>query len=841
MEKYFKRAIETGEELKIVTKNNKTLTVKIMKHDDYKVYYRLKNRLDTSSIKKENVKEVKFWDKELQKQFEREQSKYFTSIAQFHAYYCDYLKKIDGKNEIKEQLFDEMFQRLYSCEKDNLLLRYFLGIEEIEKKDLLNHICLLLDKSNISQRIAIQNDLNYDVSIIEGPPGTGKTTTILSIIANLIQQDKKVVVVSKNNSAVDNIIEEYGKIGLPEFYLRFGNKTIMTKLQEDFPSKLEKLDYELANLIIHNESLEKLKRLKQELDILETDINHLIELKGLITELKTQKKFIDRRDLVYQFKEQLREEETKILYKKHANIRTLNLLIKLANKNHYNFFERFITRYVLCLKTEPLNRKIVALKCLLEQLYINKELADKEQELMRGKLEEKQERVKAIYQEYTSLSLNAFKNDLKEKIKVTKKREYSKTELIQEAFQIYPLILTTADGFLFNFKHILKTQAKIDCVIIDEASQCDITTALPLLFLAKKIIVVGDSKQLSAIINGDLETKIPAVYKNDGNNFLNSIKWVFNPPTRILFEHYRCDYNIINFCNKYYYDNALKIYTDSHDDAIAIIDADKYKGAELDGDSFINHREIKTIEVMQKDMEHTFVITPFSGQAKLLKEKFSKDCCGTIHTFQGKGEKNVYFSAVLNDLSFCKKHIMGSHNLFYKELINVAVSRAKNKFVLVCDKKFFMNHAKYVPDVKNLIEYIGVYGQNIEDNSHCIFDNLYQYIPYYQSSRYFDNIYEEALFYQIKNVIQNKHYRCYPKLELVDMVQDKEFLNEYPEIFEYILNGAHADFSIMDTRINKVVLVIELDGESHKLIEQQKRDEYKKIALEHSNISLGVS
>lgn len=48
----------------------------------------------------------------------------------------------------------------------------------------------------------------------------------------------------------------------------------------------------------------------------------------------------------------------------------------------------------------------------------------------------------------------------------------------------------------------------------------------------------------------------------------------------MLLEHYRCDYNIINFCNKYYYDNKLIIYTSSNENAISIINADKYKGTE---------------------------------------------------------------------------------------------------------------------------------------------------------------------------------------------------------------------------------------------------------------------
>lgn len=61
---------------------------------------------------------------------------------------------------------------------------------------------------NESQFKAVTNALSNRVSVIEGPPGTGKTQTILNIIANLIMQGKTVQVVSNNNSAIENVQEK---------------------------------------------------------------------------------------------------------------------------------------------------------------------------------------------------------------------------------------------------------------------------------------------------------------------------------------------------------------------------------------------------------------------------------------------------------------------------------------------------------------------------------------------------------------------------------------------------------------------------------------------------------
>ena len=137
-------------------------------------------------------------------------------------------------------------------------------------------------------------------------------------------------------------------------------------------------------------------------------------------------------------------------------------------------------------------------------------------------------------------------------------------------------------------------------------------------------------------------------------------------------------------------------------------------------------REIESIqEVTGGQFEKSFAITPFSAQEKHLRMRLdcTEDVCGTIHAFQGKEEETVYFSTVLNDLDFANRHLEGGHCMFNKELINVAVSRSKKKFVLVSDKNYLR---KKNQDLCDLINYIETYGKEIPDKSVCIFDDLYK-------------------------------------------------------------------------------------------------------------------
>ncbi|KAJ2022262.1 hypothetical protein GGI06_001892 [Coemansia sp. S85] len=72
----------------------------------------------------------------------------------------------------------------------------------------------MFDQSlNRSQRDAVRLALaTQDVALIHGPPGTGKTHTLLEIIRQLVNEGKRVLVCGPSNVSVDNLVERLGKL-----------------------------------------------------------------------------------------------------------------------------------------------------------------------------------------------------------------------------------------------------------------------------------------------------------------------------------------------------------------------------------------------------------------------------------------------------------------------------------------------------------------------------------------------------------------------------------------------------------------------------------------------------
>jgi len=81
-------------------------------------------------------------------------------------------------------------------------IKQIYGAIDTEKYSFCNYKNSLL---NESQNKAIQNILCTNTTIIHGPPGTGKTTTIVEAISELITQGKKIIVCAPTNTAVDNV------------------------------------------------------------------------------------------------------------------------------------------------------------------------------------------------------------------------------------------------------------------------------------------------------------------------------------------------------------------------------------------------------------------------------------------------------------------------------------------------------------------------------------------------------------------------------------------------------------------------------------------------------------
>lgn len=523
----------------------------------------------------------------------------------------------------------------------------------------------------------------------------------------------------------------------------------------------------------------------------------------------------------------------------------------MSEKKKVGIIKRLLTYIYSKFSLNELKNNGIIIQGLLEEKFLEYEISDLKNKLEQGNLDKLQNEISKLYNDnYINLSKELLLKSLKNRYSkkdfeniysiIERSETLDFSAIKREIINLYPVIMTTVDAFIYNFNYLFNEDKKIDCIIIDEASQCDIVSALPLLYAARKIVVVGDSKQLSAIINmeeNEIKTKIEEKYDYRRENFLATILKVMNPPSNMLLEHYRCDYNIINYCNKYFYDNKLIIYKEAKKDSMILVNNDKGKYVDSDNLSFVNLREIETIKgLINSDIKDKFIITPFKNQANKLSEKYSKEQCGTIHTFQGKGEKEVYFTTVLNNTNQSIKHLQGDHNLFANELINVAVSRAKDKFVLVTDRDFFFQNDK---NIRNLIEYIEAYGEVIPDKTVCIFDYLYKQIKTYTVVDNCDNIFEKTVKDCIDRYVEkHNEYRVIVKMPLANVVTDKGFLDKRNDIKKFILNNAHLDFTIYDKRINKPVIVIELDGKYHKEEIQKERDIKKNEALKNMGIPL---
>ena len=152
-------------------------------------------------------------------------------------YLCKQAAETGLRAEDKESILSIQYG-LVDRMRDNVPLAQYLGdntkLGKYRNPDLIYYPF----GCNASQKAAVQAALTNQVSVIQGPPGTGKTQTILNIIANLLMVGKTVLVVSNNNSAVENVSEKLAGEGLGFIVAKLGsikNKEAFIANQPELP------------------------------------------------------------------------------------------------------------------------------------------------------------------------------------------------------------------------------------------------------------------------------------------------------------------------------------------------------------------------------------------------------------------------------------------------------------------------------------------------------------------------------------------------------------------------------------------------------------------------------
>lgn len=120
-----------------------------------------------------------------------------------------------------------------------------------------------------------------------------------------------------------------------------------------------------------------------------------------------------------------------------------------------------------------------------------------------------------------------------------------------------------------------------DVAIIDEASQCDIASCFPIMYRAKKTVVVGDDKQLphlsflekakeqSFLSQYGIPDKYQLMWRFRTNSMFDLADY-YSMNSVMLDEHFRSLPPIINFSNHEFYSDRIRVMRKDKDDELAL-------------------------------------------------------------------------------------------------------------------------------------------------------------------------------------------------------------------------------------------------------------------------------
>jgi len=252
-----------------------------------------------------------------------------------------------------------------------------------------------------------------------------------------------------------------------------------------------------------------------------------------------------------------------------------------------------------------------------------------------------------------------------------------------------------------------------DLVIIDEASQSDLT-ALPAIMRAKKVLIVGDDKQVSPegvgldiekirnLMAQYLSNQVP-VYRSQmspDRSIYDLFKVVFADSSVMLKEHFRSVAPIIEFSKREFYNHELiplrKAKPSERLDPplidIYVTDGYRLKGSDINPSEvrFIVD-EIKTLVSDRAYKGKTIGVVSLLGnkQAHNIMEILNKEldeaimtafdiACGDARTFQGK-ERDIMFLSLVVVPGAAHAQTRDT----FAQRMNVAASRARDRMYLV--------------------------------------------------------------------------------------------------------------------------------------------------------------
>lgn len=668
-----------------------------------------------------------------------------------------------------------------------------------------------------SQLQVVKNIDNSKFVAVQGPPGTGKSQTIVNLVAHLVANGKTVLVASRMDKAVDVVAERLNDLGASHMALRAGRLNYQRQLSEELNNLLAQNNSDLDD-DIEDILLVDTKDMKDHLDMLKNMENKSETI------IKLEKNWHDKLEEV--------EEQEKILGKKEYIKKTLKKgeidmvagIIKVLEHNMEkagfiskiaNFTSLGQLKKILNIKDFDVNYETIGkLKQELEFANMEWSLRKIEADIQKtGNLHMLAEQIRTMKRKQKSLATNILKNKRREALKellrdenkrrrlkvhaksLVANRKRLQTNILEEEdfrplLEAFPCWCVTT--YAVSDSLPLKP-GMFDVAIIDEASQCDIASCFPILFRAKRAVIVGDDKQLphlsflekakeqSFLSQYGIPDKYQLMWRFRTNSMFDLADY-YSMNSVMLDEHFRSLPPIINFSNHEFYNDRIRVMRKDKPDE-NVLELVEVVDGKVDFDATRNLPEIEAlvkrlheiiIEDERKNPDNPVtvgIISPFRAQVEQLKVSVSKVLSdymikkhqieiGTAHTFQGDERDIMMISWAVADNSYTQSLMfMQKANLF-----NVAITRGRNKVI-----NFVSRNPRELPDghFRNYVSYM----QNYQDKKQAVL-----------SGEIDENIYKNSLEREVADKIRELDHRVVAGAEIAglsaDLLVDDKFVIE---------------------------------------------------------------
>ncbi len=651
-------------------------------------------------------------------------------------------------------------------------------LEEKDKKTPQDPASVVVDnlELNSEQRDAVASLITNDITVVTGPPGTGKSQVVVSAVANARLRNQKVLFASRNHKAIDSVVLRPEMMTTDEvpIIVRANNKA------NDISFNFSNAIGQLLTAPHDASAAERAELLKQQTrDHLKTR-GELTVKANIAVDLREKIAYIEEE--LSRLSDDWSEGEIQALdncseiFPSEEVIQLEKSLARLPRfKEPLRFWQHvllwFLSRPVWRL-TGKINRRLdkkipdwserLPGKGVSELLYLNERTPKLRAAATycRGRIEQKPLEtlaseatavedlfagVERETKEITSLGGRALSSDTAARVGFPPDEDRESMASLRTALsnysnpllddgirqQTYQALTQNLPKLLWHYPAWAVTNLSIasriplvpgmfDIAIIDEASQCDIPSAIPILFRAKRAGVVGDRYQLSHTTNLSRSRdnmicrahKIVSLREQRFSYIDTSLFDLFAETNGVnpiwLLDHYRCAFGIAEYANQTFYGSRLRIVTAADRLRIPAGQEPGIHWSEINStiegrtNGCVAPEEAEQIAtslrklLVDDQFEGTVgVVTPFQQQKQLIYQCISLDpeivnagvranlIVDTAHGFQAD-ERDVMF------MSLCGGPDMPAGSLAFlrktANLLNVAATRARAVLHIIGNK-----------------------------------------------------------------------------------------------------------------------------------------------------------